>query len=380
MRYYSSVAQATTLTAAATAGATTITVAATSGFPASYPYTLVLAPDTAEEEVVTVTGADGLTLSVVRGEDGSTAVAHSAGAGVRHMITARDLREAQEHINATSNVHGATGTLVTTSATQTLTNKTLDGSQNTFANIPASAVQGEVAGGSVPAGTVSAFAGASAPGGWLLCNGAAVSRTTYDALFAVVGTTYGAGDGSTTFNLPNLKGRVPVGLDASQVEFDALGEIGGEKMHTLTTAEMPVHGHGIDHTHSMTHTHPMSHSHTASASSISHSHSGTTGSSVVPASFSNTDGVSNTDYIRAGSDTTGRYSNNVSGSGHTHSFSTSSYNHTHSITVDSFNGNTGSSSASSTGGASSTTSGNTGSGTGHNNIQPYITLNYIIKA
>jgi microcystin-dependent protein len=81
-----------------------------------------------------------------------------------------------------------------------------------------------------------------------LCDGAAVSRTTYSALWDVLrngGSTspYGNGDGSTTFNLPNLKGRVPVGLDSSQTEFDTLGETGGEKTVTLTAAQMPVHNH-----------------------------------------------------------------------------------------------------------------------------------------
>jgi hypothetical protein len=60
-------------------------------------------------------------------------------------------------------------------------------------------------------GMVAAYAGSSAPSGWLLCDGTAVSRTTYSALFAAIGTSYGAGDGSTTFNLPDLRGRVPVG-------------------------------------------------------------------------------------------------------------------------------------------------------------------------
>lgn len=98
-------------------------------------------------------------------------------------------------------------------------------------------------GAGVTAGIVMAFAGSSAPAGWLLCDGAAVSRTTYATLFALIGTTYGAGDGSTTFNVPNLKGRVPVGKDAGQTEFDVLGETGGEKTHQLTSAEMPSHTH-----------------------------------------------------------------------------------------------------------------------------------------
>jgi microcystin-dependent protein len=87
------------------------------------------------------------------------------------------------------------------------------------------------------------FAGSTAPEGYLMCDGSAISRTTYSALFAVIGTTYGAGDGSTTFNLPGSKGKVPVGYNSSETEFNALGKTGGEKTHTLTIAEMPSHSH-----------------------------------------------------------------------------------------------------------------------------------------
>jgi microcystin-dependent protein len=100
-----------------------------------------------------------------------------------------------------------------------------------------------------PSGIINPYAGSSAPAGWLLADGTAVSRTTYAALFAVIGTVYGTGDGSTTFNLPNLKGRIPVGKDSSQTEFDTLGETGGEKTHTLTTSEMPTHNHNTQTTY-----------------------------------------------------------------------------------------------------------------------------------
>ena len=80
-----------------------------------------------------------------------------------------------------------------------------------------------------PTGVIHIFAGSTAPSGWLICDGSAVSRTTYADLFAVIGTTYGSGDDSTTFNLPNLKGRVAVGLDSNDTDFDTLGETGGSK-------------------------------------------------------------------------------------------------------------------------------------------------------
>ena len=87
-------------------------------------------------------------------------------------------------------------------------------------------------------GVVQLFAGSSAPSGWLICNGQAVSRTTYAALFAVIGTTYGAGDGSTTFNVPNL-------VDKTVRGSNSLGKTGGADTVTLTTANMPAHTHGV---------------------------------------------------------------------------------------------------------------------------------------
>jgi microcystin-dependent protein len=94
-------------------------------------------------------------------------------------------------------------------------------------------------GDSTPIGTIQEYAGSTAPDGYLMCDGSAVSRTTYKDLFRVIGTTYGSGDGSTTFNLPNIKGRVVVMLDSNDTDFDTLGETGGEKTHTLTLDELP---------------------------------------------------------------------------------------------------------------------------------------------
>jgi microcystin-dependent protein len=115
----------------------------------------------------------------------------------------------------------------------------------------------------VPLGGLVPYAGASAPAGgkWMLADGAAISRSSYAALFALVGTTYGAGDGTTTFNLPNLKGRVVVGLDATQTEFDALGETGGAKSVTLTAAQSGL----VAHSHSIT---DVQHSHSVSGEEV----------------------------------------------------------------------------------------------------------------
>lgn len=200
----------------------------------------------------------------------------------------------------------------------------------------------------IPSGSIFPFAGTSAPSGYLICDGSPVSRTTYADLFTVCGTTYGAGDGSTTFNLPNLKGRMPVGLDSSQAEFDTRGETGGAKTHTLTQSEMPSHTH--------------SGSSLSTSSSGSHSHSGSTDTAGSHTHWTwqttSSVGYSNTGAFSAAAapslSTTG------SDGSHSHSLSISSAgDHTHSIS-----GNTSAA----------------GSGSAHNNLQPYLTVNYIIRA
>ena len=116
----------------------------------------------------------------------------------------------------------------------------------------------------VPIGGVLDYAGSIAPTGFALLFGQAVSRTTYAALFAIIGTTYGVGDGSTTFNLPDARGRAVVGKDdmggttAGRLPGYAgatLGAAFGAADHTLTTPQIPSHSHSINdpgHTHSYT--------------------------------------------------------------------------------------------------------------------------------
>ena len=99
----------------------------------------------------------------------------------------------------------------------------------------------------LPAGVITQYGASTAPTGWVLCQGQALSRTNplYSRLFTAISTTYGAGDGTTTYNVPNLQGRIPVGRDSTQTEFDALAETGGSKTSTLTTANLPSHQHGV---------------------------------------------------------------------------------------------------------------------------------------
>jgi microcystin-dependent protein len=190
-----------------------------------------------------------------------------------------------------------------------------------------------------PVGAVILYSAPTPPVGWLLCNGSAVSRTDYADLFSTIGTLYGEGDGVTTFNLPNLSGRVPAGWDPSQSEFDSVGKLGGEKDHQLTINEMPSHTH-IQDAHSHT---QASHSHTVN----SHTHSYTVPDTVFSAGTGGLAGA-----LR-----------NASGGSSATSGSSSP----------------GTNSATPAINSTTATNQDTGGGLPHNNLQPYITLPYIIK-
>ena len=106
-------------------------------------------------------------------------------------------------------------------------------------------VTGAVSGDTLPIGAIVPFGSDTIPENWLLCNGQAISRTEYVDLFNNIGTTFGIGDGFTTFNLPNLSGKVTVGKNESDSDFSELGKTGGEKEHTLTVDEIPSNKHSL---------------------------------------------------------------------------------------------------------------------------------------
>lgn len=136
LRYFSN-APATTLASSCTALDTTITVASVTGFPVSTPYTIIVDRGEATEEVMSVLSVAGTTLTVSRGYDSTTAFSHGISAAVVHGLSAADLRESNLHVNTNDGVHGVSGSVVGTSNTQTLTNKTL-GASNTINGFTAS--------------------------------------------------------------------------------------------------------------------------------------------------------------------------------------------------------------------------------------------------
>jgi microcystin-dependent protein len=262
-----------------------------------------------------------------------------------------------------------------------------------------------------PAGVITQYGGTTAPTGWLLCQGQAISRTNplYTRLWGAIGTNYGIGDGSSTFNVPNLQGRIPVGKDAT-VEFDALGETGGAKTTTLVTANLPSHQHGVgtilpstiaDHVHGVgtlatagtdlgSHTHIQNaHSHTVTTSTTttgSHTHTNAHlqfGGWVMRLQTYATYSIPQ--HANAGADPMGTsYADGNAGSTHNHDASgtAASQTPTNQSTALGSHLHVMSGSVALGGGHTHTMTGSTafeGSGTAFNNLPPYIVVNYIIK-
>ena len=246
----------------------------------------------------------------------------------------------------------------------------------------------------VPVGTVMAFAGASAPEGWLLCDGRStgILRTTYANLFAVIGTTYGAGDESTTFNLPDAMGRTIIGAGAgSGLTSRTIAAEGGAESVTLTGAQSGTSAHGHGNTISATtgtvsadHAHNANHGHTASSGAQSATHNHYIGSHAhsYKTAVTATAGTSRAILTGTGSGATtgGINDESIAQAGYTYE---SNGGHTHAVTVDANNFNTGGITVNHThtvtvaGGVSTSTEANASSS--HENMMPFLVLNYIIK-
>lgn len=191
----------------------------------------------------------------------------------------------------------------------------------------------------LPAGIMQMFAGSTAPTGWLICDGSTVSRRIYSDLFKVIGTTYGSGDSNTTFTLPDMRGRVPMGVGQGVgLTNRTLASTTGAESVAISTTELPSHNHTAS---------DSGHSHTASSGNDSPDH---------------THGIQ---YVGSSGAGYGLYD---TGSGRSSGYLYSqgaTARHTHAITVNT--------------GYSSISVGNTGSGSAHNNMQPSIAINFIIK-
>jgi microcystin-dependent protein len=387
-RQYRSTVQAKTLSVGINDSITSMTLGPdTLTLPSAYPYTMVIDPDLASEEVVTVTASPTSgTFTIARGQDGTSRQAHTASAVVKHMITPRDLQDAQNHIEAASggytttndgvdagvtgptiakSLHGIAsgeGSVVGTLKTQTLTNKTLTSptingatltgtvvlpSTTSIGTITStelgyvdgvtSAIQTQL-NTNTPVGSITMWALATAPTGWQICNGDAAATA---ALSTVLGTA----------NVPDMRGFVPVGFKTSDDAFGTLKGTGGSKTSTAThTHNLASHTHGDDHVHSGS----------TGGQSANHYHN-------TPIGFENAP----TDIAGSGSQlidlATGGYavSTGDNSGDHSHGFTTNSKN-------DHGYGTT-------TAGPSDNTSGGSSVGATNGNLQPYFTLNFIIK-
>jgi microcystin-dependent protein len=245
----------------------------TTGLPTA-PFILVIDADTANEEVILCnSSAGGSSYNVTRAtETGASPKSHTAiTSTARHMIVGSDLQIVHDHFSndntSSGTAHGATGGVVGRTNSQTLTNKTINLTDNTLtgttaqfntalsdANFATTALLEA----RMPVGAVNMWVTGTAPSGWLICDGTEKAIADYSALSAVLGTTYGAltngsgGSGTTHFRLPDLRGRVPMGAgtgrnvaDSANLTARTLGaKISDDESVTLTALQSGLRAHG----------------------------------------------------------------------------------------------------------------------------------------
>lgn len=246
-REYAGAAAATTLSGAITPTSPTIVVDDATGWPdgTTGPFAIVIDRGAASEEKVLVASRVSTSLTVAstgnRGYDGTTALAHDDGAAVEHCITAVDLDEANEHINGVGLDHHTQYLNAARHAAISHTAAMVGDGQITAAKL--------VTAQRAEPGDLKLSARSAPSSGWLLCDGTAYSRTTYADLFAAIGTTYGAGDNTSTFNVPDYRGRVLVGAGAGTgLTSRSRGQTFGAE-----SASIAAHTHtGPAHTHTVT--------------------------------------------------------------------------------------------------------------------------------
>jgi len=336
------------LTNSPTSGDTSFVVDTVTGWATTFPFYCVVDPGTSKEEKIKVTAISTLTLTVVRAQDDTSASGHNAGAAIYPVFTADEADEANE----IASVMTTKGDLIATNgsainrlgvgtnthvlqADSTATNGFKWG-QVVEAGIADSAVTSAKILNStivladlaaslqaflVPVGTITAYAGASAPTGWLLCNG--TSTTGYTALAALVGAT-----------TPDLTGKFPMGKTASSTGSTLLGTGGS---NTIAEGNLPSHLHTINHDHASQNT---------AGQSVTHNHG------LRPALI---------EYVYSGGPTAQAVILSTGGVDPAYTTGNNSADHSHPVDIDAFTGNSGS----------------TGSGTAY--FQPFLSVNYIIK-
>lgn len=251
--------------------------------------------------------------------------------------------------------------------------------------VVASLTSDAIEGIGVPVGGVLFWTTATPPPGFLRCDGSLVSRTTYAKLFSVIGTRFGAGDGSTTFALPDLRGRAIFGLGDSPL--NAIGNKGGTFNHTHN---VPTHSHSMSHTHGMSHTHTVNPPKVSTSDNGSHEHSiGNTGSAGNHIHTLRLDGTVGAHFhvygdapgVNPNSRHDAATANRMSTDGaHTHSVPNTNKAGTHSHAVDIPAFTSGGSSRSNTDGPSNSNTGGSGTLETTGSNPPYFVLMPIIRA